>query len=226
MTVRLGRTWSRPALATLKTLSRLLCESISRWSRCISGIVQVVSVPICVREVCEGCFEECKSFRRVIFSESSHLERICAKAFCGTSIESVCLPDSVVELREKCFHECESLSSVTFGASSKLERICCEAFYGTSIESLCLPDSVVELCERCFYKCKRLRRVIFSASSHIERICAKAFSGTKIESLCLPASVIEVVVLHLVHRLNLNVSVVKHFVVRVLSLSMPSRQCC
>ena len=72
-------------------------ESISRWSQCMHGNVQVVSVPIFVREVCEKCFYKCESLRSITFGASSNLERIFAKAFCGTSIESVCLPDSVVE---------------------------------------------------------------------------------------------------------------------------------
>ena len=81
----------------------------------------------------------------VIFGASSRVERICAYAFCGTSIESLSIPDSVVELGEKCFYGCKSLRSVIFGASSRVERICAEAFCGTSIESLSIPDSVVAL---------------------------------------------------------------------------------
>ena len=72
-------------------------------------------------------------------------ERICADAFCYTSIESLSIPDSVVELGKKCFYGCKSLRSVIFGASSRVERICAEAFRKTSIESLSIPDSVVAL---------------------------------------------------------------------------------
>ena len=97
------------------------------------------------REVRERCFYEFTSLRGVIFGASSRVERICAYAFCRTSIESLSIPDSVVDLGERCFYECTSLRRVIFGAASNLERICAGAFYGTSIESLSIPDSVVAL---------------------------------------------------------------------------------
>ena len=74
--------------------------------------VQVVSIPNCVCEVDAMCFSACDSLKCVSFGASSKLERICAEAFCETSLESMSIPDSVVELREKCFCECKSLRRV------------------------------------------------------------------------------------------------------------------
>ena len=114
---------------------------------------------------------ECKSLRSVTFGALSKLERICAYAFYGTSIESLSIPDNVVELYKKCFYVCKSLRSVTFGTLSKLERICAEAFYGTSIESFSIPDSVVELISEILlsvlsFSCQKERSKIADQARH------------------------------------------------------------
>ena len=73
-----------------------------------------VSVPDGVRELCEGCFKECWSLRRVTFGPSSSLEQIDVDWIQGTSVEEVFVPDGVCELCEGCFKWCESLRGVTF----------------------------------------------------------------------------------------------------------------
>ena len=122
-------------------------ESVSHFSKDPEGLVDVlwISIGRCVREVRARLFFERECLVGVTLGASSMVERICAGAFCRTSIESLYIPDSVVELGETCFHGCESLGSVLFGASSKLERICAGAFSETSIESLSIPDGVVDL---------------------------------------------------------------------------------
>ena len=47
-------------------------------TKCFSsyGVLSLVSVPDSVRELCDGCFKECESLRRVTFGPSSSLERI------------------------------------------------------------------------------------------------------------------------------------------------------
>ena len=76
------------------------CESAARlrdWSNSGDAFRHVISiaVPNCVVEVCEKCFYGCGSLRCITFGASSRLERICAKAFVGTSIESLSIPESV-----------------------------------------------------------------------------------------------------------------------------------
>ena len=50
---------------------------------------QVISIPESVRELPKACFSGWESLRSVRFGSSSKLERICAEAFVGTSLESV-----------------------------------------------------------------------------------------------------------------------------------------
>ena len=45
------------------------------------GGVEEVSIPNGVRELCDRCFKECRSLRRVDFGSSSSLERIGFRAF-------------------------------------------------------------------------------------------------------------------------------------------------
>ena len=169
------------------------------WLNGPDGHRQAISISSCVTEVCLEYFCKCRSLQCVIFY-TKNLKRLCAEAFCETSIESLCIPDSVVELCERCFYHCERLRCVTFGVSSKLERIGSQAFRETSIESLCIPDSVVELRNECFYRCERLRCVTFGASSKLECIGARGFD-----------------VLHLVHHQSLSVLALGHSVRRILS---------
>ena len=128
------------------------------------------AIPKSVRELCDRCFEECRSLSRVTFVSSSCLEQIGEYCFSKTVIAEVSIPDSVRELCDRCFSECQSLRRVTFGSSSSLERIGKSCFEGTVIEEVSIPDSVRELCDCCFAGCTRLRRVNFGSSSSVERI--------------------------------------------------------
>ena len=134
------------------------------------GQILAVSIPNNVSELCEGCFKECKSLRRVTFGPSSSLERIGVSCFEGSGVEEVCIPDGVRELCDGCFKECKSLGRVTFGPSSSLERIGVSCFEGSGVEEVCIPDGVRELCDGCFKECESLRRVTFGPSSSLERI--------------------------------------------------------
>ena len=156
----------------------LLLNETGSVCHCYAGLVREVSIPDTVVELLKACFCWCKSLQRVTFTAYSKLERICAKAFHGTGLESFSVPDSVVELGEMCFYHCESLRRVTFGASSNVERICASASSMTSFESLSIPDSVVEIGARCFSYSQRLRSITFGPSSNLERIGADAFYST------------------------------------------------
>ena len=157
-----------------------------------------MTIPVRVRELCDGCFKGCKSLRRVAFCSPSSLERIGVEAFGAIldrwgksircSITKICIPDSVRELCDGCFRGCSSLRHVTFGSSPSLERIGIEAFgvleegRGKStpcgIVEISIPNSVRELGDGCFKGCKSLRRVTFGSSSSLERIGFHAFPIT------------------------------------------------
>ena len=87
------------------------------------GVLSSVCVPDGVRELCEGCFKECKSLHRVTFGPSSSLQRIGAWCFKESGVKEVAVPDGVRELGDGCFKGCSGLCRVTFGMLSSLERI-------------------------------------------------------------------------------------------------------
>ena len=68
-----------------------------------SSGVEEVSIPDSVRELCDRCFYECKSLRRVNFGSSSSLERIGLSCFERSGVEKVSIPDSVRVLYHGCF---------------------------------------------------------------------------------------------------------------------------
>ena len=150
-----------------------------------------VSVPNDVCELCDRCFYECKSLRRVLFGSSSSLERIGVACFAYSGVEAVTIPDGVRELCGGCFYKCRSLGCVTFGSSSSLERIGDSCFYGSGVEDVSIADGVRELCDRCFEGCGSLRRVTFGCSSSLERIGVSCFQDSGIEEVRIPAGVRE-----------------------------------
>ena len=101
-----------------------------------------------VREVCDRCFFNCGSIRRIIFGPSSSLERIGIEAFAGDpqnacQIEEISIPNGVRELCDRCFFNCCQLRRITFGTSSSLERIGVEAFSGDYVELTCSLEEVI-----------------------------------------------------------------------------------
>ena len=133
------------------------------------GRIREVSIPHNVRELCDGCFRECKSLRRVMFGSSASLERIGVSCFQETRVEEVAVPDSVRELCDGWFKGCMWLRLVTFGPSSSLERIGADWIQSMSVEEVAVPDAC-ELCDGCFKGCRSLRRGTFGSSSSLERI--------------------------------------------------------
>ena len=73
-------------------------------------IVEDVSIPDGVRELCHGCFYSCKSLRRVNFGSSSLLKRIGVECFGWSGVEDVSIPDGVRELCDRCFKGCTNLT--------------------------------------------------------------------------------------------------------------------
>ena len=56
-----------------------------------------VSVPDCVRELCDGCFAGCCELRRITFGPSSRLEILGQGCFDGTQLSELNIPDCVPE---------------------------------------------------------------------------------------------------------------------------------
>ena len=152
--------------------SGVLCRD--DWMSFLDQIHEV-SIPNNVSELCDRCFKECKSLRRVTFGSSSSLERIGVLCFSRTLVSEFAVPDSVRELCDACFKLCSTLRRVTFGHSSALERIGVSCFAETGVEEFAVPDGVRELCDNCFEECKSLRRVTFGPSSSLERIGVSCF---------------------------------------------------
>ena len=168
-------------------------------SRVLDCGTESVFVPADIRELCDGCFKEHWSLRRVTFGPSSSLERIGVSCFEGTGVEEVSVPDGVRELCDGCFKGCKGLQRVTFGRSSLLERIGVEAFgivrdrkagdVQCDLVEINIPDGVRELCDGCFQGCKSLRRVTFGPLSSLERIGVSLFhasSGLELKRFLSP----------------------------------------
>ena len=81
-----------------------------------------VVFPASLRFVNDGTFRECKKLRRVEFREESRLEKMGARCFCCTGIESVVIPSGVTSI-EDAFEGCGALKLMSFQAGSRLERI-------------------------------------------------------------------------------------------------------
>ena len=110
---------------------------------CSYGVLSSICIPDHVHELCDDCFKECNSLRRVTFGSSSSLERNGVSCFERTGVKEVSIPNSVRELCDHCFFWCESLRCVMFGSSSSLERIGAQCFTGCVLQI-----SVLELCNK------------------------------------------------------------------------------
>ena len=113
----------------IRALDGLVLSHDCEICYCSYGVLSSVCIPDSVRELCDSCFESCKSLRRVNFGSSSSLERIGVSCFQWSGVEEVSIPDSVRELCDSCFKGCKSLRRVNFGPSSSLERIGSDCFY-------------------------------------------------------------------------------------------------
>ena len=161
-----------------------LCLS-STWVGRLQQLEEV-SIPNNVGELCDRCFYECKSLRRVTFGSFSSLERIGDSCFLGSRVEEVSIPDGVRELGNCCFYDCKSLRRVNFGSSSSLERISDSCFEFSRVEEVRIPDGVRELCDRCFFWCDSLRRLNFGSSSSLERIGESCFDHSRVDAASIP----------------------------------------
>ena len=84
-------------IAEISKLERICAEAFCGTS------FESFAIPDSVVELCEGCFKECKSLRRVTFGASSSLERIGVSCFEGSGVEEVSVPDCVRELCDDCY---------------------------------------------------------------------------------------------------------------------------
>lgn len=142
-----------------------------------------VMIPAGVRELSDGCFENCVKLTSVTFAEPSSLKRIGPRAFSGCyKLAEIHIPDSVEELTHTCFFDAKQLSKVTFGERSSLKRIgprvfCGDMGIGCSLVELTIPDKVITLGERAFFGCAWLKIVRFGKCSALKKIGPEAFSG-------------------------------------------------
>ena len=82
-------------------LVRLNCRQ-NLYRGGLMQVVQLVSIPNSVEELCEKCFYACVSLLRATFGESSSLMLIGKKAFYRSGVVEIHIPDGVEELGEKC----------------------------------------------------------------------------------------------------------------------------
>ena len=116
--------------------------------------VEELDLPDSVLELCDGCFDDFRSLRRLTFGAGSKLERIGNNAFFSMiHIKELEIPDSLRELGNHCFSGCVHLKRVTFSASSKLERIGELCFANSSLESLSMPSCVSKIGGGIFSEC-------------------------------------------------------------------------
>ena len=162
--------------------------------------LEEISIPDSVRELCDGCFNGCKSLRRVTFGPSSSLESIGAHCFYRCGLVRFEIPAPVRAIGGGAFGECVLTGGIvcrdgcSFRALEGLVlsddfRICFSS-YGV-LSSVCVPDSVRELCDCCFNGCWSLRRVTFGRSSSLERIGVSCFEWSGVEEISVPDSVRE-----------------------------------
>ena len=130
--------------------SLLLDEFCHHCYSCIGSSVEVF-VPDSVRELCDGCFCECKGLKSLIFGPSPSVERIGVDSLRGTSIARVVIPDSVRELGCRCFYRCGDLYEVLFSVSSLLERIGSRCFQSSRLRHIFVPSTVTTIGSGAFY---------------------------------------------------------------------------
>ena len=157
--------------------------------------LEEVSIPDSVRELCDGCFFECASLRRVTFGSSSPLGRIGTCCFAGCRLIDLEIPGSLGSIGGGAFGECSLSGGLirrdgcrfrVFGGlvlSRHDERCFCSYWV---LLSVCIPGRVRELCDCCFKECRSLGRVMFGSSSSLERIGDDCFVKTGLQEVRLP----------------------------------------
>ena len=99
------------------------------------SLVEHVTIPASVREICVNAFCICEKLKDVIFAEGSRLKVIEREAFYScSSLQNIQLPDYV-------------------------EEIGLDAFNGTGLESFVAPPSLRVLRQSAFQDCKNLKYV-------------------------------------------------------------------
>ena len=96
---------SHKSVEVYLAVSGVLSQNNSDWRR-LMRMVQLVSIPDSVEELCDKCFCECENLSRVTFGESSSLKLIGKNAFSQSGLVEIHIPDGVEELCEYCFYWC------------------------------------------------------------------------------------------------------------------------
>jgi hypothetical protein len=155
------------------------------------GAADEVCISKAIERIGAGCFNFCKSTRRVTFEPESRLKVIGDSAFADSSLGRIEIPSSVEIIGTSCFTKCEALSAVTVAPNSRLSMLGERAFSRSyQLKSVGIPASVQVISKDCFAYCSRLVSVSFEPGSRVSVLSECAFSHCSLlESICIPSSV-------------------------------------
>ena len=143
----LGNYIHQNAVFPLDSQFRLIGEGAFKYS----SLIEFITIPSNVTEICDNAFYGCSKLRSVVFAEDSKLRSIGQYAFKDTSIETITIPPLITEIREYTFCQCTNLRSVVFAKDSRLRSIKQYAFKdSSSINSITFPPLVTEICDNAF----------------------------------------------------------------------------
>lgn len=138
------------------------CETIQEEA--FSGVdtLEVINLPLKLKELKPRTFKECQLF-------------------------TIDIPNSVTSIGDECFKQCTNLRTAFIGKNVK--SIDQEAFSGCDeIETIIIPDSVKVIGDEAFYGCVKLKKLFIGNS--VETIGNSAFYGlNQIETINIPDSV-------------------------------------
>ena len=101
--------------------------------------VRSVEVPVSVRIIADGAFQECRDLRRVTFAFGSQLETMGARCFCDSGLRDLVVPRSVVTIGDAAFAGCGALKRVVLHEYGRLESIGEGCFSGCGIGEFVAP---------------------------------------------------------------------------------------
>ena len=146
-----------------------------------------------------NAFENCYSFREIIFPSNSRITKFGCNAFqyCK-SLQRLDLSNctNLLNIENYVFKSCYSLREIIFPVNSRIKEIIYGAFEScTSLEILDLSNctSLVNIGTIAFKDCYSLREIIFPVNSRIREIYCVAFKNcTSLVRLTIPASVAKI----------------------------------
>lgn len=124
------------------------------------------------------------------------LEKIGAKAFNRTGIESVIFPTSLKVVEQGAFSECHSLREVEFASGLEVlgtsldysEKCVCQGvFEESALQSVKLPRTLKVIESRAFKNCDNLMRI--ELPRRLECVKDQCFQGSELINIKFPARV-------------------------------------